>query len=132
MGYFCKCCNINWANLYGEDDEDNDESYDICPICKSDMSISYIENNDNLMWLPLYTSYPIPIGFENANDYNKSLGKNLINKILAKDYESMILKIESDRQLQFELEKQLYKNKIIESEARANERINNYIKNFKS
>ncbi len=37
MNTFCKKCNINWARVYTFDHED--ESYDYCPQCGSDMDL---------------------------------------------------------------------------------------------
>lgn len=34
--YCTKCC-INWANVETQDDEFRDESFECCPVCKSDM-----------------------------------------------------------------------------------------------
>lgn len=34
----CKKCNINWARLWS-DDGDGDEQYEFCPLCKSDIGL---------------------------------------------------------------------------------------------
>lgn len=40
--YLCTHCNINWAILAVQDDNNYDEMYEFCPTCKSDMHL--IEN----------------------------------------------------------------------------------------
>ena len=37
MTTFCKKCNINWARVFTYDQDD--ESYDYCPCCNSDMDL---------------------------------------------------------------------------------------------
>lgn len=37
MNIFCKKCNINWARLYSYDYDD--ESYEYCPCCGSDLDL---------------------------------------------------------------------------------------------
>jgi hypothetical protein len=34
----CKKCDINWARLWSEDGE-GDEQYEVCPVCKSDLNL---------------------------------------------------------------------------------------------
>lgn len=36
MSCFCTKCGINWAALMTVDDEQNDESYEFCPVCRTD------------------------------------------------------------------------------------------------
>lgn len=33
---YCSRCRMNWASLWTEDDDNRDESYEFCPICKTD------------------------------------------------------------------------------------------------
>lgn len=33
---YCSKCDINWARLWEQTDEANDETYEFCPKCKSD------------------------------------------------------------------------------------------------
>jgi len=37
---FCMKCNINWASLHSQEDNDRDETYEYCPVCKNDMYLT--------------------------------------------------------------------------------------------
>lgn len=36
MTCYCTKCGINWAELHSVDDEVNDETYQFCPVCRTD------------------------------------------------------------------------------------------------
>lgn len=41
---FCTKCNNNWASLHSFYDEEQDENYEFCPVCKTDMFLVYSED----------------------------------------------------------------------------------------
>jgi hypothetical protein len=59
MGFFCKQCKVNWSRLHSQDD--GDENYEFCPLCRSDMFLTD-GGGENLMWLPIGGHCPLPIG----------------------------------------------------------------------
>ena len=50
---YCTKCTINWLRLHTQDVEDGDETYEYCPMCKSDMFLT--EGKD----APAYICCPI-------------------------------------------------------------------------
>lgn len=52
MPHYCTKCKINWAALYREDDTAGDESYDFCPVCKTDMFLADGLQGDSYILVP--------------------------------------------------------------------------------
>ena len=52
MPHYCTNCSINWARLESHDCE-GDESYDVCPICKTDTWLTDGKNEPAFIRSPL-------------------------------------------------------------------------------
>lgn len=44
---YCTKCRTNWAALHSQDDDNGDESYDFCPVCKSDSFLQDFKENED-------------------------------------------------------------------------------------
>lgn len=134
MAHYCSGCNNNWARLYTYDCDQHEDAYAACPICRTDAHVTFVNNNDNLVWLPLFTSTPIPLGFASVDEYQNHLHKiflsennlteeewqvNVRNASIESQKES-IKKSEERKEFYLAKEEQRYRNEDAEIERRIN------------
>jgi hypothetical protein len=109
MGTFCNKCNNNWSQLWEDQDNERDETYEFCPLCKTDMFLTINYNKDNLVWLPLCSINPIPSSFKTEEEYNAYIFNLYLqeNNITKEQYLERI-----------EIDKRYRENSIIEEQQR--------------
>ena len=49
----CTKCNITWAKLGQYDDDNGDETYEFCPVCKTDMHLKVCDAETGFIMCPL-------------------------------------------------------------------------------
>lgn len=130
--FFCTKCNTNWSTLKSQDD--GEESYEFCALCRTDSFIVIDENNTtDLMWMPIDEPEPLPVGFISGKQFKDHQYKEYLtaNGITAEEHRNRLFKETEEKELQEAAKrKEKYEARQAELEKRQDEYINEYFKSL--
>ena len=115
MPHYCTNCQINWAQLESHDC-DGDESYDVCPICKTDTWLIEGKNEPAFIRSPLDGVIINPVTGEEYRRFQKQ--PVTVGEIIQTNYDAFYDRKQEREDEALELYQQALAAGMLEEEAK--------------